>query len=106
MLENRKEIEDKILKIITYIEQHTLEFPLKQNIKLFSLKELKQLLEFLESWDLTPLYHLLDEKIKEYKWIMEEIKMIKIWKKKKIKQLMEESEHKKEEEEAEKLINF
>jgi hypothetical protein len=46
---NRYNIEKRILDILTYIENNTLAFPLKQNIKLFSPKELKQLLEFLET---------------------------------------------------------
>jgi hypothetical protein len=46
---NRQNIENRILNILTYIENNTLAFPLKQNIKLFSLKELEQLLEFLET---------------------------------------------------------
>jgi hypothetical protein len=49
MAKNRDYIEDRILHITTYIENKTLAFPLKQNIKLFSLKELEQLLEFLET---------------------------------------------------------
>jgi len=49
MATNKQNIEKRILDILTYIENNTLAFPLKQNINLFSLKELEQLLEFLES---------------------------------------------------------
>jgi len=49
MVINKQNIEKRILDILTYIENNTLAFPLKQNISLFSLKELEQLLEFLES---------------------------------------------------------
>lgn len=106
MWADRQQIENRILKILTYIEQKTLEFPLKQNIKLFSIKELKQLLEFLESWETSSIYTLLDNKLKEYMWLIEELKMIKIWKKKLQIQERERTEHKQEEKELEKLINF
>lgn len=102
----REKLENRILEILTYIEKNTLEFPLKQNIKLFSFKELEQLLEFLESWKLKLIYILLDSKLKEYMWLIEELKMLKIWKKKEKIQNKERIEHKQEEKEIEKLINF
>lgn len=103
---NRQEIENKILNILTYLEQNTLAFPLKQNINLFSLKELEQLLEFLESWKLEPIYNFLDEKYKEYMWLIEELKTINISKKVNIKKQEEENERNKEAKELELLINF
>lgn len=106
MWADRQNLENRILEILTYIEQNTLEFPLKQNIKLFSIKELEQILGFLESWKLGSIYILLDNMLKEYMWLIEELKMIKVREKKNEKIKEEEIEHKKEEEEIEKLINF
>ena len=77
----RKQIEDRILQIIAYIDQDKTLKPLVGSIKLFSTEELLQLLEFLETWDYKPIYILLDNKIKEYLAIMKEIKQIKIWEK-------------------------
>ena len=92
----RKQLEDRILQIISYINQEIALQPLIWSIKLFSYEELLQLKDFLESWDYKPIYLLLDKKIKEYLAIMNEIKQIKIWeKKKKFKQ--EEEEDKKQE---------
>ncbi len=103
---DRQIIENRILDILTYIEKNTLAFPLKENIKLFPLKELEQILEFLESWNLSYIYTLLDAKLKEYIWLIEELKMIQIWKKKKEKLSEEFEEQKIEEQELEQLINF
>ncbi len=95
-MENREKIEERILQIISYIDQDKMLQPLVWSIKLFSLEELLQLKDFLESWDYKPIYILLDKKIKEYLNIMEEIKQIKLWEKmKKIKQ-KEEDENKNE----------
>jgi len=91
---NRKDIEDKILQIIYYIDQDKMLQPLAWSIKLFSPEELLQLLDFLETWDYKPIYLLLDKKIKQYLETMEEIKHIRIWSKmEKVKQ--KESEEKK-----------
>jgi len=78
---NRKQIEDRILQILAYIDQEKTILPLAKNLKLFSLEELLQLLNFLETWNYKPIYQLVDKKIKEYLEIMEEIKQIQIWKK-------------------------
>ena len=106
MAKNRQNIEYRIFNILTYIEDNTLAFPLKQNINLFSLKELEQLLEFLESWNLEYIYKLIDLKYKEYLWLIEELKSIKI-KNKMIHQKDEEQEDRKKEElELNTLLNF
>ena len=76
---NRKEIEDRILDIISYIDQDQMLKPLVWSLKLFSLEELLGLKIFLENWDYKPIYLLLDSKIKEYLSLIEEIKQIKIW---------------------------
>ena len=106
MVENRQYIENRILEILTYIWDNTLAFPLKQNISLFSLKELKQLLEFLETWNLEPIYKFLDEKYKEYLAIIEEIKSIKIKNKKETKLQEEEKERINEQWKLDLLLNF
>lgn len=83
-----------------------LEFLLEKNINIFSDKELKILLDFLESWDLKHIYNFLDEKYKEYLWVIEEIKQIKI-KRNTNKQLQKEKEEKQQEEkELNELLNF
>ena len=95
-MENREKIEERILQIISYIDQDKMLQPLVWSIKLFSLEELLQLKDFLENWDYKPIYMLIDKKMKEYLNIIEEIKQIKLWKKmKKIKQ-KEENENKNE----------
>lgn len=103
---NRQHIEKRILDILTYIENNTLAFPLKQNISLFSLKELEQLLEFLESSNLEPIYKFIDEKYKEYLWLIEEIKTMKISEKLKKKKEEEKNERKNEKKELELLLDF
>lgn len=106
MSSNRENIEWKILHILKYINNKKLAIPLGNNINLFSLKELTTLLDFLESWKLEIIYKLLDEKYKEYLWIMEKVKMTKISNKKNEKLQEERRERDKEQEEIEQLINF
>ena len=103
---NRKNIEKRILDILTYIENNTLAFPLKQNIRLFSLKELEQLLEFLESWNLEPIYKLIDKKYKEYLWLIEELKSLQIKNKINKYKEQEKEEQRKEQLELNTLLNF
>ena len=103
---NRQNIEKRILNILTYIENNTLAFPLKQNIKLFSLKELEQLLEFLETWNFEPIYKLIDKKYKEYLWLIEELKSIKIRNKMSWFKEDEKKEKQQEQIELDTLINF
>jgi hypothetical protein len=79
---------------------------LKQNIKLFSLKELEQLLEFLETWNLKPIYKLIDKKYKEYLWLIEELKSIYIHKKINKNKTQEVKERKIEEQELNNLLKF
>lgn len=106
MWTDRQIIENRIFEILTYIENNTLEFPLKQNIKLFSLEEVNKLLEFLETWNYKYIYTLLDKKLKEIMWLKEELKMIRVWEKKKKKLYEEAKEQEIEQQELEQLINF
>ena len=96
----------RISEIVSFTKNKKLGFLLENNIWLFSNNELKKLLDFLESWDLRPIYELLDQKYKEYIWIIEEIKQIKIKAKTKQKLLEEEEEQKKETIELEQLLDF
>lgn len=89
-----------------YIENNTLAFPLKQNLNLFSLKELEQLLEFLETWNLEPIYLLIDLKYKEYLSLIEELKSIKIRNKVNYYKEIEKKEQLKEEKELNTLLYF
>jgi len=93
---NRKEVEDRILQIISHIDQNKMLTPLVWSLKLFSLEELLQLKEFLETWDYKPIYILVDKKIKEYLAVMEEIKQIKIWNKMKDVKQQEKEEQENE----------
>jgi len=103
---DRQVIENRIFQILSYIWNNTLEFPLKQNIKLFSLSEINKLLEFLETWNYKYIYILLDQKLKEIMGLKEELKMIKIKEKWQGRVDEEKQEHKIEEQELEQLINF
>jgi hypothetical protein len=78
MTENRNILEEKIFKIIWYMNNKNLEFVLKKNINFFWNWELIQLLDFLESWKIEILYKFIDNKYKEYLQIIQEIKQYKI----------------------------
>ena len=78
---DRKEIENRILDIISYIDQDKTLEPLFWDLKLFSLEELLELKSFLETWDYDSMYSLLSKEIKEYSYIVKEIEQIKIWEK-------------------------
>ena len=103
---DRKQVENRIVYIISNIDKEKTLSPLIWSIKLFSYEELLQLLEFLESWDYKPIYLLLDKKINEYIWIIEEIKQLKIWKKVKNFKEKEKLEKQKEEEILENMLTF
>ncbi len=80
-MEDRNKIQKRIIQIISYIDSDEVLKPIIKNLKLFSTEDLYKLLEFLETWNYKPIYILLDEKIKQYLWIIKEIKQIKIWEK-------------------------
>ncbi len=103
---NREVVVSRIKQILSYIDDKNLATALKENEKIFSEKELLELLGFLESWDYSILYDLLKEKIEEYRDILNKVnilkskvKLEKIWNK-------EIEEKEKEEEEIENLIAF
>ncbi len=103
---NRKEIEDRILHIISYIDLDSMLQPLIWSLKLFTLEELLQLKIFLETWDYKPIYLLLDKKIKEYLEVIQEIKQIKIWNKMKQVNLTEKEEREQEQVWLENMLTF
>lgn len=67
-------IEKRILNILKYIN-HPIKQRLQENMGLFSQQELSQILEFLETWSLNPIYDFFDKKIKEYLEILEFLKL-------------------------------
>ena len=103
---NRKEIEDRVLHIISYIDQDKMLQPLVWSIKLFEMEELLQLKDFLETWNYKPIYILLDNKIKEYLEVIEKIKQIKIWYKMEKVKKKELYERKEEEQGLENMLAF
>ena len=103
---NRKEIEERILHIISYIDLDNMLQPLVWSLKLFSTEELLQLKDFLETWNYKPIYLLLDKKIKEYLQIMEEIKQMKIWDKMKTVKQKEFEEREQEQVWLENMLAF
>lgn len=102
----REKVIKRISEIISFTRNKKLEFLLENNIWLFSNNELEKLLDFLENWNLRPIYELLDQKYKEYLWIIEEVKQLKIKTKTKQKLLEEEKEQKKEKIEIEQLLDI
>ena len=101
----RLQVETRIFKILEYIH-HPIIPALKQNLELFSVKELGQILDFLETWSLNPIQQFLTEKIQEYKWLLEELKMNKAFSKLKNHKISEKLEREQEEAEAEEMIKF
>lgn len=102
----KKELEDRILQIINYIDYDKMLQPLVWSIKLFQTEELLQLKDFLETWNYKPIYILLDKKIKEYSSILKEIKQIKISEKMKNYKNKELEEKEKEKVSLENMLSF
>lgn len=72
----RSDIEGRILKILHYIN-HPIAPNLEKSLGLFSIKELSQIHEYLETGSLNPIYKFFEEKQKEYLDIISELKMNK-----------------------------
>jgi len=104
MMVERKNLEFRILKILKFINHPIIE-TLEKNLGLFSIRELLQISEYLETWSLNPIHQFLEDKQKEYKDIINNIKIIKnysnLWEIK----LKERLETEKEQKEIE-LIDF
>lgn len=69
-------IEKRILNILKYIN-HPIKQRLQENMGLFSQQELSQILEFLETWSLNPIYDFLEDKKREYMDIINSLKVRK-----------------------------
>lgn len=76
MLVERQKLEFRILKILNYIN-HPIVKTLEKNLGLFSMHELLQINEYLETWSLNPIYQFLEDKKKEYTDIINNLKIIK-----------------------------
>lgn len=101
----RKEIEDRIKKIISYTKNEKLWNLLEKSISSFSEADLQKVLNFLETWDKSMLLRFIQEKTKDAMWEMQVIKLAKwkiiIWKNIRI----EKKEKAEELIEAEKLLD-
>lgn len=75
-MSQRSEIEARILKILHYIN-HPIAPNLEQNLSLFSLKELTQIHDYLETGSLNPIYKFFEEKQQEYLSIINTLKINK-----------------------------
>lgn len=106
MLTEREKIINRILQILSFIDKEGSVVFMQQIVNLFSEKELTQLLEFLEKWDYSTLYDLLEIKINEYKSSLDKTKILKTKINLEKKNILEINERKKEKKEAENLINF
>ncbi|MCD5380801.1 hypothetical protein LR004_02640 [Candidatus Gracilibacteria bacterium] len=101
----RIQVETRIFKILEYIH-HPIIPALKQNLELFSVVELSQILSFLETGSLNPIQQFLTEKIQEYKGLLEELRMNKAFGKLKTHKMKELEERELEQSEAEEMIRF
>lgn len=94
----RHDLENSILKILTTIK-HPLTSVIKSNLSIFSAKELTQLKDYLETWNLNPIYNFFQEKKQEYIDILDKVKVTKNFiklKEIKIKERLETQEQQKE----------
>lgn len=68
--------EKRILEILELIN-HPIKNSLRENIFLFSNRELFQIMTYLETWDLNPIDQFLDEKKEEYLLLFTKLKASK-----------------------------
>lgn len=73
---NRDETIKEVFNILIFVDSKLSDM-LKSNINIWSTKELSQILAFLKTWDLKPIYDFLEDKKQEYLQMISEIK----WKK-------------------------
>jgi hypothetical protein len=102
----REKLEKKILEIIHFLDNDELLWLFEWKIDTFSIKELEQINDFLDTWEIASIYKFLEENIKEHTRLLQELKNIKIKKKTLIKLEEESKEQEKEEEDIEQLLNF
>lgn len=72
----KSEVSIRIVYILKYIN-HPITLVLENNLKIFSLSELKQILWYLETGDLNFIHQFLDDKKKEYLDLINTIKLKK-----------------------------
>jgi hypothetical protein len=106
MVNEREELEKKIIEILRSLGDSELLWLFEWKVNTFSTRELEQIYDFLNTWWIASIYKFLEEKIKEYVGLLQELKNIRIVKKKLAKLEEESREQKKEEEEVEELLNF
>lgn len=76
MSAERQKLELRILHVLKFIN-HPIVITLEKNLSLFSMKELTQIDEYLETGSLNPIYKFLEDKQKEYIAILNRLKVIK-----------------------------
>lgn len=76
MSEYRNNIENSILNKLKNMN-HPITQKLKENIHLFSIKELEQISDFLYNWNKNSIYLLFSDKLNEYKKILDNIKILR-----------------------------
>lgn len=74
--QNRDEIIKEVFNILSFVDSKLSDM-LTSNINIWSTKELSQILEFIKTWSLKPIYDFLEDKKQEYLTMISEIK----WKK-------------------------
>lgn len=101
----RLQVETRIIQILEYIH-HPIIPTLKGSLELFSIKELWQVLDFLETGNMNTIHQFLEEKVKEYKNSLWNIKRIHATHKLKTYKKNEEAERLREEKETEEMLTF
>lgn len=104
MLIERQKLEFRILKILKFIN-HPVVQTLEKNLGLFSMRELSQISEYLETWSLNSIHQFLEDKQKEYIDIINNFKIIKKYSSLKQIKIKERLENENEQKEID-LINF
>lgn len=76
MSTERQKLELRILQVLKFIN-HPVVTTLEKNLSLFSMKELFQIDEYLETGSLNPIYNFLQDKEKKYNDIINDLKITK-----------------------------
>lgn len=103
-MSQRRELEIRILQILKYIN-HPIAPNLEKSLGLFSVKELTQIDQYLETGSLNPIYKFFEDKQKEYLDIINELKINKRYERLNSIRVKEKLELEQEKEEIE-MITF
>lgn len=103
---DREQSERRIYEILRYINDQELISLIKQNINLFSTDELNMIVDFLESWEIPPLYKLMLWKIQEYRTLLSELRNKNLVNAKNKKLEEEKQEKIEEEKELDNILKF